>query len=339
MKTRLFTLACIYMLTQGMYAQNLPSVSDYIVVDQEPQPLNLMEIKQKVGYPLTARNNCVEGSVVVRILLDEAGKYVRHVVLNDPNPALTQAVEMHLSGLMFSPAQNSGQAVKFWVNVPFAFRLAGDCNQETDSQAIEPEIKGNAIVDSPPKPENMEEIYKQIGYPVLAKENRLEGMIVARILVSEEGEYIRHEMVKTAHPVLEEAVAETLPEIRFSPAKKDGKPVRFWVNLPFNFKLIGQPEPEDKTDTELVISQVGTLMLYPNPGTQSVQLELRSKEVLTETLLELTDQQGKVLIRETYQPESYHWSHQLKVSDIPAGIYFFRVTVDEEVMTKRWMKR
>jgi len=338
MKLLLCIVACLSMFTLKSLAQEILSISDYVEVDQEPKPLNLMEIKQKVGYPLTARNNCVEGNVVMRILLDESGKYVRHMVLNDPNPTLTQAVEMYLSGLMFSPALKSGQAVKFWVNVPFAFRLLGDCNRGTDSKAIEPEIKDNAIVDSPPKPENLEEIYKQIGYPTLARENKLEGMIVARILVSEEGEYIRHKMIKTAHPLLEDAVASALPGIRFSPARQDGKAVRFWVNLPFNFKLVGQPEPEAKTNTELVISQAGTLMLYPNPGAQSVQLRLRSQKVLSETKLELTDQQGKVLINQTFQPEGYEWSHRLDVSYLTSGMYHLKVTLGNEVMTKTWIK-
>ena len=100
-----------------------PDANAFITVDQEPQPLNMYEVRRAVGYPLIARDAGIEGNVVVRVLVDEEGKYVRHLVLNGVHPVLEKSVTAQLHQLTFSPAMLGGEPVKFWVNIPFAFRL------------------------------------------------------------------------------------------------------------------------------------------------------------------------------------------------------------------------
>ena len=102
---------------------NDPDVNAFIVVEQEPQALNMRDIKMAIGYPQTARDTGIEGNVVVRILVNEDGEYVRHVVLNGVHPVLEEAVSAQLPDLAFSPAIQEGEPVKFWVNIPFAFKL------------------------------------------------------------------------------------------------------------------------------------------------------------------------------------------------------------------------
>ncbi|MEM6629009.1 MAG: TonB family protein [Bacteroidota bacterium] len=102
---------------------NTPKVNDFVEVDQEPRPLNLQEIRQQIGYPQSEQNEGIEGNVVLRILIDEEGAYIRHVVLNEGHPVLEQAVAEKIRHLVFSPATQKGNPVKFWVNIPFVFKL------------------------------------------------------------------------------------------------------------------------------------------------------------------------------------------------------------------------
>lgn len=108
------------------------------------------------------------------------------------------------------------------------------------SLVAEPELTEPVAVDQPPVPTNFTEIQKKIGYPKAARDQGIQGQLIARVLVDEDGSYLRHEWVK-AEPqmqILAEAVTDKIPQLRFQPAQKDGQPIRFWVNIPFNFKLI-----------------------------------------------------------------------------------------------------
>ena len=61
--------------------------------------------------------------MIVRVLVDKTGKYKKHVVLKDPHPILTKAVEKKLNMLQFTPGIQGGQPIKVWVTIPFDFKL------------------------------------------------------------------------------------------------------------------------------------------------------------------------------------------------------------------------
>jgi len=82
------------------------------------------------------------------------------------------------------------------------------------------------------------EIRSKIGYPQVARDAGVEGNVVVRILVDQEGSYARHIVLNNVHPTLQKAVEAEISNIRFSPAVNQGKKVPFWVNIPFAFRLI-----------------------------------------------------------------------------------------------------
>jgi protein TonB len=100
-----------------------PDFNEFVFVSQEPEPINIDDIKALIGYPDVAREANIEGKVVVRILVGKNGKYIKHKVIKKAHPMLAQAVEQHIGKLTFTPALQGNQPIKFWVNVPFAFQL------------------------------------------------------------------------------------------------------------------------------------------------------------------------------------------------------------------------
>lgn len=88
-----------------------------------------------------------------------------------------------------------------------------------------------------PKEVNLSDIQKAIGYPAVAREMNLEGTIVFRVLVDENGNYVKHLPPKSGHPILIKAVEEHINKVKFTPAIQGDKPIKFWVNVPFVFKL------------------------------------------------------------------------------------------------------
>lgn len=88
-----------------------------------PIPLNFPEIKSKVGYPTRAVKRGIEGRVVVRILLDKNGKYLRHFFVRQIHPFLSEEVEAQILNLKFTRGYQESEAAKFWINIPFNFKL------------------------------------------------------------------------------------------------------------------------------------------------------------------------------------------------------------------------
>ena len=93
-----------------------PATSHWIN-DLEPQPLNLDSVAKLIHHP----SICVEGKLIVRILLDANGKYEKHIVLKTPHALCTESVEPVLHLIRFTPALIEGKAVKSWVTIPFKF--------------------------------------------------------------------------------------------------------------------------------------------------------------------------------------------------------------------------
>ncbi len=102
-----------------------PDINDFIFVSVEPEILNMEQIRKNIGYPDIARDAGIQGMLVVRVLVDESGNYVRHVMIKKVHPVLSQQVEVYLPLLKFTPAIQNNRPIKFWVNIPFRFSLNG----------------------------------------------------------------------------------------------------------------------------------------------------------------------------------------------------------------------
>ena len=100
-----------------------PDPNQFVMVEKEPAPVNMEDIKKLIGYPPPAKEAEIEGKVVVRILVGADGKYVRHIIVKNPHPILTKAVEDKLPALSFTPGIQAGKPIKVWVTIPFDFKL------------------------------------------------------------------------------------------------------------------------------------------------------------------------------------------------------------------------
>jgi protein TonB len=97
--------------------------NDFVMLEKEPAPVNMDDIKKMIGYPPMAKEAEIEGKVVLRVQVDTHGDYVRHVVIKDPHPILTAEVVKQLKHLKFTPGIQSGKPIKVWVTIPFDFKL------------------------------------------------------------------------------------------------------------------------------------------------------------------------------------------------------------------------
>jgi periplasmic protein TonB len=102
---------------------SIPDPGTFINLEKEPQPVNLDDLQKIIGYPAMAVEGEIEGKVIVRVLVDKRGDYVKHIVLKNPHPILTNAVSQKINQLKMTPGIQAGKPISVWVTLPFDFQL------------------------------------------------------------------------------------------------------------------------------------------------------------------------------------------------------------------------
>jgi periplasmic protein TonB len=126
---------------------------------------------------------------------------------------------------------------------PNALFLVGEADGEGEGpveivEDKEPDAFAFNPVEKEPAPVNLDAIKAKIQFPPQAKEAGIGGNVVLRILVDREGNYSKHVVVRTAHPMLTNEVLKYIKDLKFTPGIQAGKPVKVWVTIPFQFKLL-----------------------------------------------------------------------------------------------------
>lgn len=93
-------------------------------------------------------------------------------------------------------------------------------------------------VDEKPHPVNLNKISQLITYPGLLQGKG--GTVVVHVLVNKNGRYSRHKILHSDHPKLLASIEEQINKLKFTPAIEGGRPINFWVKIPFAFKAIGE---------------------------------------------------------------------------------------------------
>ncbi|MEL6672139.1 MAG: TonB family protein [Bacteroidota bacterium] len=105
--------------------------------------------------------------------------------------------------------------------------------------AFQDSLTSQGIIIQEPIPLNMGHIRRLIGYPKLARDAGIEGLVVYALKVNDKGEPQEFFLFRSSHPTLDDPIQAALPLLKFSPAQTDQDiAVPMWVFIPFNFKLL-----------------------------------------------------------------------------------------------------
>lgn len=100
-----------------------PEPDEFIAVEKEPS-VDLAKLQGLVVYPELARKAGVEGTVIIRVLVDKSGKATRTLIEYTDNKMLDQAAEDAIKKYgYFPPAIQNGQPIACWVSIPIRFKL------------------------------------------------------------------------------------------------------------------------------------------------------------------------------------------------------------------------
>jgi TonB family protein len=84
----------------------------------------------------------------------------------------------------------------------------------------------------------MDNVYKNVTYPLDAREKGIEGTVIVRFEIDKEGNVKQPTISKGLYPSIDNSVLAAVNKIpKFIPGKVDGKPVNVWYALPIKFKI------------------------------------------------------------------------------------------------------
>lgn len=92
-------------------------------------------------------------------------------------------------------------------------------------------------VASAPRAINVQEVGRLIGYPKRAVNAGIQGKVLLRVQIGENGQYVSHKVLQEDHPLLRMACEVYLPLLKFEPATKKGNPVPSFLDIPFVFSM------------------------------------------------------------------------------------------------------
>ena len=92
---------------------------DFVAVEKQPRPIK----NPGPVYPEQARNDGIEGTVWVKIWVDEHGNARKAVILRTDAEILNQATIDASMKWKFKPAMMDGKPVAVWVTIPFKFKM------------------------------------------------------------------------------------------------------------------------------------------------------------------------------------------------------------------------
>ncbi|PKL82544.1 MAG: hypothetical protein CVV24_09560 [Ignavibacteriae bacterium HGW-Ignavibacteriae-3] len=96
----------------------------YVGVDMMPEPSGGLEaIQKKIIYPSEARRDQIEGKVIVKAFIDEAGSVRRAEIVKGIGGGCDQAAIAAVMSSRFRPGRMNGKVVKVQMSIALSFKL------------------------------------------------------------------------------------------------------------------------------------------------------------------------------------------------------------------------
>jgi TonB family protein len=218
MRKLLFVLAFCPVL----FAQTAP-------VTQPPKLLSSVPPE----YSEEARKAHLQGTVILKVIVDEAGNVVNSVVIRGLGLGLDEKAIEAAQKSKFSPGYKDGKPVSYAAQVEIHFRL--DQSQQSPAPNSPP-VAGD-LSQAPKLLHKVEPEYSE-----QAREAHQEGAVTLRITIDEAGNVINPVVIRGLGLGLDEKAIEAVQKWKFSPGYKDGKPVSYTAQVEINFRFAQSPQ-------------------------------------------------------------------------------------------------
>ena len=187
-------------------------------------PPEVVEYTTPPLYSDEARDQQVEGIVTARARVDEKGGLSAVRVVKGLGRGLDQNALVALRQWHFRPGTRGGAPVAMDVEIDVAFRLRNEAINELIANDMATRV-GPGV--TPPR------VVRVAG--LWARQPRKEGTVVLDVIVLEDGTPKIVKILQSLDPELDLGAVRNFEQWRFSPAMKDGRPVKVRVNAEVHF--------------------------------------------------------------------------------------------------------
>jgi len=254
----------------------------------EPIKFDFNELLTEIK--LSEETSNINGKVVVNIFVSKQGKLTKTEIVSSEDkrlePIIIDALKKYNK---FTPARKNGEFVDSWIKMPFVFS-AKDSKNTVSYYNANPELEEIKLDKNPEI--DINKLMSKVVYPKYAIENKLEGKVIASILINEEGEAEEIKISSSENPVFNDATKDAIKAYgKFIPAEKDNQKVKSWVSIPFNYALTVIEEKIDESNKNQVnakfdLEKLMKLVKYPE--------EARKQEIEGKVIVKvLIDDKGK----------------------------------------------
>ncbi|MFK8005292.1 MAG: energy transducer TonB [Saprospiraceae bacterium] len=218
-------------------------------------------VRENIKYPATAKENGIEGTVVLQFVVDRSGEIKNVQILRDIGAGCgKEALRVVNTMPKWIPGKQRGRPVNVQYTLPVGFKLPKETalDEEPMSLPVKPESeKVFKVVDQMPRfpgcegkglpysewkecseKKMLKFVYGNIKYPKIAQENGIEGRVILSYIVNKDGTISDVEVIRDPGGGCgEEAmrVIKTMP--KWIPGKSKGEVVKVKYIFPVVFKL------------------------------------------------------------------------------------------------------
>lgn len=223
-------------------------------------------ISSNIKYPKIAKENGIQGRVIIQFVVAKNGDVENIRVLREPGGGTGEAAVRVVKMMpKWIPGKQRGRPVRVQYTLPVAFKLPIEKEEEEPILYAPQDIKEPApeeerifkVVEQMPRFPGCEDkglnkkerkicsdeklvdfISRNIVYPEIARKNGIEGRVILKFMVEKDGSITRVKVLREPGGGCgqeAERVIKMMP--KFIPGMQRGKTVKIWFTMPVSFKL------------------------------------------------------------------------------------------------------
>ena len=219
----------------------------FVVVEEQPeypggQEAMMKFLSDSIVYPEEAKAKGIQGRVICNFVVMKDGSIDDVNVVRGVDPLLdAEAVRVLKSMPAWKPGKQRGQAVNVRYTLPLEFRLDNKPLSEEKKEELQ-RIKDSFVEAEFPGGESayFKYLTESIKYPVIAQENGIQGLVLARYRILSNGKVEFIDITNGADPLLGrevQRIIEGMPD--WTPSRIDGKGTTSVATLTVQFRLQG----------------------------------------------------------------------------------------------------
>ncbi|HSU13345.1 energy transducer TonB [Longimicrobium sp.] len=225
-------------------------------VDELPVAINTAEIEREIAArnPALMADSGVRVLLRVRILPDGTVDSASVRVVRPVDPAFVEPARAVARRMRFTPARAQHQPVAYVTVVPVDFAPRPRPENDGVRNGEVPPDEGTyelSAVEEWPQLRNGPTTARQLAaqYPPALRDGGVEGDVVIRFRVLEDGTVDPETVTleQTTDLAFDQPAVAVVRQMRFTPARVGGRPVKVWATVPIHFGFM-HPDPPAKAD-------------------------------------------------------------------------------------------